>query len=209
MIKSISYNQIEIIENIIKLHCSSSIQLDPTYGNGNFYTKGIQQPTYKFDLYPKFSSVKKADVRSLPLNSNSIETAMFDPPFLATTGKSLVGNDNNNIINKRFGVYDNEKALHEMYKNALTELYRVLKEKGILIFKCQDKISSGTQYLSHIFIINTAEKIGFYCKDLFILLAKNRLIANWQRNQKHARKFHSYFLVFQKINKKVKYTGAE
>ena len=90
----------------------------------------------------------------------------------------------------------------------MIEFWRILKDKGILIFKCQDKISSGKQYLSHYFIINEAIKIGFYPKDLFILLAKNRIIADWQKkNQKNARKFHSYFLVLEKNlpNKKIDY----
>jgi hypothetical protein len=57
-----------------------------------------------------------------------------------------------------------------------------------------------------VFIINEAIKIGFYPKDLFILLAKNRIVADWQlKNQKNARKFHSYFIVFQKCNKIIKY----
>lgn len=60
--------------------------------------------------------------------------------------------------------------------------------------------------MSHVFIINEAEKLGYYCKDMFILLAKNRIVADWQlKNQKNARKFHSYFLVFEKSNKKIKY----
>lgn len=86
----------------------------------------------------------------------------------------------------------------------MKEAYRVLKPNGILIFKCQDKVSSGKQYMSHVFIMNEAVKIGFYPKDLFILIAKNRLIANWQiKSQKHARKFHSYFWVFEKNDKKI------
>lgn len=88
----------------------------------------------------------------------------------------------------------------------MIEMYRILDDNGILIFKCQDKISSGKQYLSHVFIINEAIKIGFYPKDLFILLAKSRLVAEWQaKNQKNARKFHSYFIVFEKSNKRISY----
>ena len=131
---------------------------------------------------------------------------MFDPPFLATTGKSLKESKNNNIINKRFGVYPNEKELHQFYIDSLKEAYRILIDGGILIFKCQDKVSSGKQYLSHVFIINEAIKIGFYPKDIFVLLAKNRIIADWQvKNQKNSRKYHSYFLVFEKSNKKISY----
>lgn len=131
---------------------------------------------------------------------------MFDPPFLATKGKSLNIENDSNKINKRFGVYPSETELHQFYIDSLKEFYRVLKNNGVLIFKCQDKVSSGSQYFSHSFIWEMSIKIGFYPKDLFILLAKNRIVANWQlKNQKNARKFHSYFWVLQKSNKKIKY----
>jgi hypothetical protein len=118
---------------------------------------------------------------------------------LATTGKSLKIDNDSNKINKRFGVYPSEAELNQFYVDSIKEAYRVLKTNGVLIFKCQDKVSSGKQYMSHCFIYNEAIKQGFYAKDLFILLAKNRLVADWQaKNQKHARKYHSYFWVFVK-----------
>lgn len=208
LIKSVSYDQSEIIKNILKLHTENGIiDCDPTYSKGNFYKNtGISAPKFKFDINPQTEDTVKADARHLSLENSSINCIMFDPPFLATTGKSIKTNDNNNFINKRFGVFPSEKELHQFYVDAMKEFYRILKENGILIFKCQDKISSSKQYLSHIFIVNEAIKIGFYPKDLFILLAKNRLVAEWQiKNQKNARKYHSYFLVFQKCSKKIEY----
>ena len=208
MIKSVSNNQTEIISNILQLHVANhKIDCDPTYSKGVFYNNtGIEQPKYKFDIYPACDDVQYADCRSLPLSSNSLDCIMFDPPFLATTGKSLYENKENNIINKRFGVYPSESELHQFYVDSLLEAYRVLSNNGVLIFKCQDKISSGKQYISHCFIYNAAVRIGFYPKDLFILLSKNRLVADWQlKNQKNARKFHSYFWVFQKSNKEIQY----
>ena len=208
LISSISYDQIEIIENILKLHTKdNTIDCDPTYSKGNFYKNGkIKEPKYKFDINPQTEDTIKADARNLPLDDNSVNCIMFDPPFLATTGKSITANDNNNFINKRFGVFPNEKELHQFYIDSMKEFYRILKDDGILIFKCQDKISSSKQYLSHVFIINEAIKIGYYPKDMFILLAKTRIVADWQvKNQKNARKFHSYFLIFQKCNKKIEY----
>ena len=208
MIKSISYDQGEIIKGILDLHVKNhKIDCDSTYSVGNFYKNtGIEEPTYKFDIKPQVAGVKLGDSRNLPLEDCSIECLMFDPPFLATTGKSLQENKDNNIINKRFGVYPSEKELHQFYIDSLKESHRVLKDKGILIFKCQDKVSSGKQYMSHVFVMNEAVKAGFYPKDLFILLAKNRLVADWQvKNQKNARKFHSYFWVFEKSNKIIEY----
>lgn len=186
---------------------SKQIDCDPTYSRGNFYKgTGIREPTYKFDIIPILAEVNYGDSRNLPLENESIDCEMFDPPFLATTGKSLTSENNNNVINKRFGVYPSETELHQFYIDSLKEAYRILKSNGILIFKCQDKVSSGKQYFSHCFIKEWADVIGFYPKDLFILLAKNRIVADWQAaNQKNARKFHSYFWVFQKTNKMVKY----
>lgn len=206
IIKSISYDEDEIIESILQLHCQFPIELDPTYSKGNFYKGKISAPQHKFDISPQIKGVLQANAENLPLEEVSINTIMFDPPFLATTGKSLKSNDNNNKINKRFGVYPSEKELHQFYVNSLREFHRILKPNGVLIFKCQDKISSGKQYLSHCFIVQEAEKLGFYTKDMFILLAKNRIVADWQlKNQKNARKFHSYFLVFEKSTKKIEY----
>ena len=202
-----NYDQGEIIRDILNLHVPEhKIDCDPTYSKGIFYTNtSIETPRYKFDILPYNDTVIYADCRNLPLDNCSLNCIMFDPPFLATTGKSLK-EENGNIINKRFGVYSNEKELHQFYIDSMKEFYRILKDKGILIFKCQDKVSSGKQYMSHVFIMNEAVKLGFYPKDLFILLAKSRIVADWQlKNQKNARKFHSYFWVFQKCDTQIQY----
>ena len=210
LVKNISYDQSEIISNILRLHVpGGKIDCDPTYSIGAFYNGAeIEAPALRFDIKPQAEGVIQADARHLPLEDESISCMMLDPPFLATTGKSLTEGQGN-IINRRFGVFPDEQSLHRFYVEAMVEAHRVLKPQGILIFKCQDKVSSGKQYFSHVFIMNEAVKVGFYPKDLFILLAKNRLVADWQaRNQRNARKFNSFFWTFQKNNKRIDYTGA-
>ena len=207
LIRSVSYSQSEIIQNILNLHVpQGKIDCDPTFSTGAFYRgTGISIPEYRFDIHPQSEDVIKADARHLPLSDRSIFCMVLDPPFLATKGKSL-DMESGNCINKRFGVYPDEKSLHRCYVDMLREAHRVLKNNGILIFKCQDKVSSGKQYLSHVFIINKAVETGFYPKDLFILLARSRLTADWQKqHQIHARKYHCYFLVFQKNDRKIQY----
>ena len=210
MVKSISYSQDEIIQNIIKLYNDgNTFQVDPCYSKGNFY-KNIERPEFCFDIQPQFDFVKKCDCRHLPFGEETIESIIFDPPFLATTGKSIHEDANNNYINKRFGVYPSEKELFLMYKDAVAEFSRILVNDGLLVIKCQDKISSSTQYVSHFALIDYCQQNGLYCEDIFILLAKSRLVADWQvKNQKHSRKFHSYFLVFKKNKKKVEKVQAD
>lgn len=206
VIKSISYNQEEIIQDILKLHVPQGfIDCDPTYSKGVFYKK-LDKPKLKFDINPVKDDVVQSDCRNLPLKDNSINCLMFDPPFLSSKGPSLKNNKNgSNIIVNRFGCFETEPLLHEFYKNSLKEFYRILNKNGVLIFKCQDKVSGGKQYFSHNIILNQAYNIGFYPKDLFILLAKSRIISGKHKNQRHCRKFHSYFLVFEKRNPKVNY----
>lgn len=200
MISSISYNQEEIIKNILQLHCKTPIQLDPTYSKGNFY-KNITPPEYKFDITPVLPEVQQADATDLPLESNSIDTMIFDPPFLVGDGPSLKNDDDSNKMIKRFTSFSSVHKLCTFYSKALTEFHRILKDSGILIFKCQDTVSSGKQYITHQFIMNEANKQGFYIKDFFILLSKKRMISPKHTNQQHCRKFHSYFLVLEKSTK--------
>lgn len=55
MVKSISYDQTEIISNILELHVPEhKIDCDPTFSKGVFYKDtGIELPKYKFDIYPQ------------------------------------------------------------------------------------------------------------------------------------------------------------
>jgi tRNA G10 N-methylase Trm11 len=196
IIKSISFDQDEVIKNIIQLHCPNGIDVDPTYSKGNFY-KNIKEPRMKFDLFPKTSDTIKSDSRNLPIDDQSINSIMFDPPFIVGHTKEKP----TGIIGERFHGFRYIKDLWDYYDESLSEFYRITKLGGVLIFKCQDTVSGGKQHLSHVHIINQAEKIGYYTSDLFVLLAKNRIIGHNHKMQKHARKYHSYFLVFKKVER--------
>lgn len=205
IIKSIGSSQTGIIKDILKLHCNNrDIDCDPTYSKGNFYKDGINEPIHKFDLSPVIVGVEEADCRSLPLEDESVDTLMFDPPFVISKGPSLSAKkEGSNIISSRFSSFENYETLLNMYYDSLSEFYRVLKDKGIIIFKCQDTVSGGKQYITHAEIIYqciTSSDFCYYVKDLFILVAKNRMSSGKWKVQRHARKFHSYFLVLQKDN---------
>lgn len=195
MIKSIGDNQYEIIKDILELHCPAGIELDPTYSKGVFYKKsGICEPSLKFDLFPQTPCTKSADACDLPLNKESIRSIMFDPPFLAGYTKEKP----TGLIGERFHGFRYMPDLWDWYDKCLWEFHRILKPGGTLIIKCQDTVSSGKQWWSHNFLMTSAEAKGYYVKDLFVLMAKSRMLGHNHKNQKHARKFHSYFLVLTK-----------
>jgi DNA modification methylase len=89
-------------------------------------------------------------------------------------------------------------AVTDLYFKAGHEAYRVLKDGGVLIVKCQDEVSANKQWLTHVEIINEYQSYGFYCKDLFVIVRENRPGVSRLKKQVHARKNHSYFLVFVK-----------
>jgi hypothetical protein len=83
-IQSVNREQEDIINDILSLHSpNNKIDVDVTYSKGVFYKSGVvQQPTYKFDLTPQTDDTIQADSRNLPLENDSVETVMFDPPFV-------------------------------------------------------------------------------------------------------------------------------
>ena len=87
-----------------------------------------------------------------------------------------------------------------MYFKGGAEAYRVLKPNGVLIVKCQDEVSANTQRLTHVEIIQHYAGLGFYAKDLFVLVRPNNPCITRLKKQVHSRKNHSYFLVFVKTS---------
>lgn len=200
LVSSISYDQEEIIRNIMELFTGGKIDCDPTYSKGVFY-KNIPEPRYKFDINPQAEGVVQADARDLPLKDGSVGSIMFDPPFLNQTGAG-------SIMKERFGDYRTIPILWDFYRGALKEFQRILAPEGVLVFKCQDTVSSRKNWFSHCEVMNMAVLSGFYPKDLFILLAKHRIPQHNLKRQEHARKFHSYFWVFEKRESRVSYSVA-
>jgi len=182
IIKTTNYDQQKIIRDIVSLYCPDGIDVDPTYSKGVFYKNAIDiEPRLKFDLFPKTEDTRQASAENLPIDSDSINSIMFDPPFIAGHTKQ----NPTGIIGERFHGFRYIKDLWEWYDLCLSEFNRVLKNNGVLIFKCQDTVSSGKQWFSHVHIMNKAKEIGFYNKDMFILNAKNRIIGYAGSNSYH------------------------
>lgn len=194
VIKSVQHKDVDIIKSIKELYLDgNNFDLDPCFSTGKFYGD-VQTPMYKLDKNPQLPNVEKNDIlNGLPYANNSLNSIIFDPPFMF--GKH--GKTGSNKMTKRFTMFDSWSDLEEMYCKSLSEFYRVLRKGGIVAFKCQDYTDSKTT-LTHCYVHNWALDQKFKVEDLFILVFTGGRIWNSKLKQRHARKYHSYWFVLRK-----------
>lgn len=203
VIKSYSDNQHDILSSILALNGLEYFDADISYGNGSFYKK-IPEPNFKSDAAPQAG---QEDVEKLCSTNISVipdgyfRSVVFDPPFLTYV---KAAREHNSIMAKRFGGYWRYDELEGHYKGTIKEAHRILKKKGVLVFKCQDIIHNHKMHPTHINIVNWSEGM-FRLKDMMILAKPHRMPmpekeGEKTRTQKHARIHHSYFLVLEKIS---------
>ena len=202
-----------VFRKILSLHVRvGSTVADVTYGKGLFWK---EVPEGLYNLLP--SDIKTGvDCTNLPYESSSIDCIVLDPPYMeglfrreeghmAGSGSFSAFRDfysNGKATEFKDGQPKYHEAVLDLYFRAGREAWRVLRNNGILIVKCQDEVSANRQRLTHVEIINEYESYGFYTKDLFIVVRANRPAVSRIVKQQHARKNHSYFLVFVKQEKK-------
>lgn len=198
----------DLFPQILDLHVPPGTTVaDVTWGKGTFW-KNVPPKKYKLKATDIADGV---DCTDLPYKDESIGCVVLDPPYMEglfrrTVGQ-LAGVGTHGAFREAYsnGAKTNggpkyHEAVTDLYFRAGREAFRVLKPFGVLIVKCQDEVSANRQRLTHVEIINDFEKIGFYAKDLFILVRPNRPGVSRILKQEHARKNHSYFLVFIKTN---------
>ena len=177
-----------------------SIVADVTYGKGVFWRR---VPPDLYDLRP--SDIQDGvDCRELPYDDQKIDCVVFDPPYMHSPGGTahtvhtpFEDHYRNNGSGRQTGSKYHQAVL-ELYQDGGLEAYRVLRAHGVLIVKCQDEVCANRQRFTHVEIMNMYEGIGFTAEDLFVIVRNNRPGVSRMVRQVHARKNHSYFLVFWK-----------
>jgi hypothetical protein len=210
MSASISGNA-DIFSQILELHIPKGAKIaDVTFGNGVFW-KNVD--VSKYELLPS-DIANGVDCRNLPYSDETLDALVLDPPYMEGLLRNNVSQKAGASTYSAFREYYSNgdefnkdgpkwhKAVSDLYYKAGVEAFRVLKDKGIMIVKCQDEVSANRQCLTHVEIINYYELLGFYTKDLFVVVRQNRASIARLKQQIHARKNHSYFLVFVKSPKK-------
>jgi hypothetical protein len=197
----------DLFPDILRLHVPHGSRIaDVTWGKGVFWKK---VPTKHYELLA--SDLKTGtDCRELPYEDDSMDAVVLDPPYmeglfrrsethLAGGGSHAAFRENYSNGAETNGGPKYHEAVLDLYFRAGAEAKRVLKQGGIFIVKCQDEVSANRQRLTHVELINHFEAKGFYTKDLFVVVRANKPGVSRLISQVHARKSHSYFLVFQYV----------
>ncbi len=190
----------EIFPHILELYVPhGSVVADVTYGKGVFW-KNISKGAYDLRTTDIQAGV---DCRKLSYGDGMLDCVVFDPPYMHTPGGTAHQNHQNfEAYYYNNGTENSLKKYHEavldLYFGGAREAHRVLRPEGIYIVKCQDEVCANQQRLTHVEIINELSVTGFIIEDLFVVVRMNRPGVSRLLRQVHARKNHSYFLVFRK-----------
>ena len=177
-----------------------SIVADVTYGKGVFWR---HIPADEYDL--RATDIQDGvDCRKLPYGDGEVDCVVLDPPYMHSPGGTAHGAHtpfeehyrNNGTGNRTASKY--HEAVLDLYRDAGSEAHRVLRDRGVLIVKCQDEVCSNRQRFTHVEIMQAYDEIGYVAEDLFVVMRNNRPGVSRAVRQVHARKNHSYFLVFWK-----------
>jgi hypothetical protein len=200
----------EVFPFVLSLYVEpGSTVADVTYGKGVFWRK-VPQDTYKLLQSDLDSGV---DCRNLPYEDASISCVVFDPPYMHTPGGTAHVDHQNYEGYYKNNLATSEKKYHEavldLYFAAAREAWRVLRHGGVYIVKCQDEVCANQQRLTHVELINELQGYGFIAEDLFVVLRNGKPGVSRILTQAHARKNHSYFLVFLKPKGRKRWTGLK
>lgn len=210
----------EVFSKILDLHVPRGAKVaDVTYGKGVFW-KRVSPDAY--DVYgtdlddsksPTGDSVDARDAYEYWDERDELpfDCVVLDPPyaegFFRRNKEMLAGGDGSHsnfrkhyssgdVVDTRGSKY--HQAVLDLYCAAGTEAKRMLTDDGTLIVKVQDEVSANTQELTHIQITNFFEReLDLYTKDLFTVVRSNKPAVSGMHNQVHARKNHSYFMIYE------------
>jgi len=206
----------EVFPRVLQLHVEDGAKIaDVTYGKGVFW-EGMPDNKYELnrtDINPEKSpdspEGEGVDCRDLPYDDGSLDVVVLDPPYAEgyyrRNKEHLAGNGSHSTFRSNYATgeaYEETPKYHQavlaMYIEAGREAKRVLREDGVFIVKVGDEVSANTQELTHIQITNFYEQeLRFYTKDLFVVERHNKPNTPGVNSQVHARKNHSFFMVYE------------
>lgn len=196
-----------VLDDIVRFYVpAGATGCDVTYGKGTFWSGTAREhigQLHATDL------ANGTCLSALPYGDASMAFHVLDPPYICGFFRPLASQkalSKHSDFSQRFGNHGGtgynghyyHPAVEAIYSDGLAEAWRVLAPGGIQITKVQDEVSNHKQHLTHCFVVSRAELLGFEVLDLFVVVRTDLPHGRRIMSQEHARKNHSYFLVFKK-----------
>lgn len=179
--------------------------LDPTYGNGLWWTEVKFPKLVAHDL-----AIDGLDFRSLPHKSRSFDAITYDPPYVSVGGRESSNIKEMYDAYGLLGAPTSPAKLQTLINDGLTEMVRLLRPSGYLLVKCQNYVSSGKLFLGVNNTLNHGLMLGLTVQDQFIHARKSggpqpknrtKTLPSGEKvksKQQHSRNNWSTMIVFQK-----------
>ena len=185
------------------LPADGKIILDPTCGDKHSWKHyfNLQEQKGFFKMHQQYEIVF-SDIKKMPnQNTNDFldlkfdflfDAIFFDPPYI------FGGKQNNDPLEKNYGGYDGTyEDLIETIEKANNKFPLLLKEKGLLFFKCADVFSLSDRKYYHNSLW-TSLFCNFIIIDCFIIIHHHISGTAWQvKNRPCSIGNHTYLYVLQ------------
>jgi len=161
-----------MMADVFQLHVKpNAVVVDPTYGEGNFYTVSRPAGLIGHDKYkgPCFDGVDWGD---LPEEDESVDVVVFDAPYVARGGRAT--STITDMVDA-FGMAYADATPEALWANmtrGLDEAVRVLKPGGLVMTKAMWYVSSGQMQNALQWYWNHIESIGLKAYDWFIFVGE-------------------------------------
>ena len=168
--------------------------LDMTYGYGHFWeSPGLAAAYDLITMDIERQATVRASLKRLPFKYDTFDAVILDPPYATHGGRHSPSTYDRAAELYNLDAENSRQTIAEFYDSGIGQGWLVLKQKGVLIVKCQD----AEQTWWHIKVLNESQQWGFKAEDLFVLVQEG-VPPMRHPYQHHARKNHSYFWVFRK-----------
>lgn len=166
--------------------------LDPTYGQGNWWT--VWRPNYLVTSDLHKGDVAHDDFRQLPHCDDSFDVVAYDPPYVCPGGKTT---STIKGMHQAYGMagtdFRTPAELQEIINAGLDEADRVARR--YILCKCKDYVWSGKLWLGTHHTLTKALELGLECVERFEHVGEPG--PQSQKRQVHARRNLSTLFVFK------------
>ncbi|SFM21830.1 hypothetical protein [Shimia aestuarii] len=177
-----------LIREVCRLYAPSGTTIaDVTWGKGAFWHKAPAGVTVTGSDLITAPEGRAYDFTDLPYADGEFDIVVLDPPY-KPNGKTATTSDQYQL--HTVSGMDDVKRL---YIDGMSEAARVAGRQ--VWVKCQDMVHNGRQHDMMVSVVMHGYVLDLHLRDTFILVGNGSPASRWD-TQHHARKRHSYLLVF-------------